>query len=349
MSASPSHFRLLRSIIWLSIILPIGLIAAQVPQPIMTRFTYAAVSGQDTAWQYVIRSPGHFQTDLLIPKQGASVKIAAVADSGALVRLLDLDVWMFPAGATDAKWTHLQHGTYELAADSVLGIARGERGEQSQRFPAAPGSIIFQWNYVALLEQLVLRARTLGGSTAEVPAYFFGTAGFTLSATVRFPPGTDSAIVSLGQSEYRVLLDKYNRIESATSRNQEIRRVARRLVFQSDSTITQDLRCPEGALGNDLAAIRADVSVNRVLSLYPGARQARGFRALKNDSDLAACKEILDMFPPQGVVPQLLELGDVYLMVVRAPGQRARVGIISHDLSVTHVITTAPLSEGASN
>lgn len=341
MSASPSHFRLLCSVIWVSIILPIGLFAAQIPQPVMTRFTYAAVTGQDTVWQYVIRSPGHFQTDVLIPKQGASVKIAAIADSAALVRLLDLDIWRFPPGATDARWTHLQHGTYELAPDSVVGVVHGGRGEESQRFPAAPGSIIFQWNYVALLEQLVLRARALGGATAEVPVYFFGTAGFTLRAMVRFPPGTDSAIVSLGQSEYRLLLDKYDRMESATSPNQEIRRVARRLVFPSDSTITQDLRCPEGALGNDLPAIRADVSVNRVLSLYPGARQARGFRALKNDSDLAACKEILDMFPPQGVVPQLLELGDVYLMVVRAPDKPARVGIISHDLSVAHVIRTA--------
>jgi hypothetical protein len=331
---------LLSSVVSLAIALPINRVTAQVPEPVLTRFTYAVIIGQDTVWQYIVRSPAHFQTDVLLPKQGVSLKISAAADSAGLVRRMELDIWRFPPGEPRTKWTHTQHGSYELGRDSVVGIVRGVQGQQSQRYPAPAGSIIFQWAYIALLEQLTFRARALGVSTAEIPVYFFGTEGYVLPATVRFRPGTDSVAITLGQEEYRLVLNKYNRIESAIARTEEIRRVAPRRVFPADSTITQDLRCPEGALRKDLAAIRADSSVRQLLSLYPGAASAKKFRVLHNDADLAVCKELLDLFPPQGIVPQLVELGDVYMVVVVPPGQRAAVGIVSHDLSVAHFTWT---------
>lgn len=326
---------------WLAVALPINRVAAQAPEPVLTRFTYAVITGQDTSWQYVIRSPAHFQADVVIPKQGAAMKMAAAADSAGLVRKLELDVWRFPPGESGARWTHAQNATFVLGGDSVVGIVRGARGQQSQRFPAPAGSIIFQWSYVALLEQLTIRARSLGVSTAEIPVYFFGTSGHVLPATVRFRAGTDSVDISLGKEEYRLVLNKYNRIESGKGGTHEIRHVAPRQIIPVDSTITQDLRCPEGELRTDLPAIRADPSVRQLLSLYPGAARAQTFRVLRNDADLAVCKELLDLFPPQGITPQLIELGDAYLVVVGSPGQRAAVGVVSHDLSVAHLTRTA--------
>ena len=330
----------LSSIVLLAIALPIGPLSAQVPQPILTRFTYALISGQDTTWQYVVRSPGHFQTDMVTQKQGASVKIGAAADSAGLVRRLDLDIWRFTPGEP-GKLTHAQHGTYELGQDSVLGtVSAPGRGQQGQRYPAPAGSMIFQWGYVGLLEQLTIRARAMGGLVAEIPVYFFGTQGFVLPATVRFRPGTDSVMIALGKEQYSLVLDKFRRIESGRAGAQEIRHVAPRTVFPADDSVTKDLRCPEGALREDLTKIRSDASVRQVLSLYPGAAQARQFRILRNDSDLALCKNLLDLFPPQGVVPQLVELGDVYMVIVAQPGKRAGVGVVSHDLSVVHFTVT---------
>lgn len=319
---------------------PIRPVTAQVLEPVMTRFTYAVINGQDTIWQYVIRSPAHFQTDVVLPKQGATLKMAAAADSAGLVRTLGLDIWKFPPGEPKARWMHAQQATYELGRDSVIGSVRGAQGQQTQRYAAPAGSMIFQWEYVAFLEQLTFRARALGGSTANIPVYFFGTQGYVLPATVRFPTGTDSVVISLGEEEFRLVLNKYNRIESGSSRNQQIRRMPPRKVFPADSSITRDLRCPEGALRQDLAAIRADTSVGHVLSLYPGASRAQEFRVLRNDADLDVCKNLLDLFPPQGIAPQLVELGDVYMMIVGPIGQRAAVGMVSHDLSVVHFTWT---------
>lgn len=333
--------RLFSGVAWLATVAPIDHVVAQVPEPVLTRFTYVVISGQDTTWQYIVRSPAHFQTDMLVPKQGAALKIAAAADSVGLVRKLALDIWRYQPGDPGSKWTHAQSASYELGPDSVFGTARGAQGQQNQRYPAPPGSLIFQWGYVAFLEQIAARARSLGRSPVEIPVYFFGTAGSVLPATIRFRPGTDSAIINLGQEEFRLVLNKYNRIESGSARSQQILRVAPRTVFPADSTITQNLRCPEGALRQDLATIRTDPSVRPILSLYPVASHAQKFRVLRNDTDLAACKELLDLFPLQGVVPQLVELGDVYLLVVGPAGQRAAVGVVSHDLSVVHFTMTS--------
>jgi hypothetical protein len=321
--------------------LPTRTVIAQVAEPILTRSSYSVISGQDTIWQYIIRSPGHFQTDVVLEKQGATLKMAATADDSGLVRKVGLDVWRFPPGESKGKLAHAQQARYELGRDSVIGNVDGARGHQTQAYPAPPGSMIFQWEYVAFLEQLAFRARALGGSTATIPVYFFGTQGYVLPATVRFPVGTDSVIISLGEEVFRLVLNKYKRIESGSSGKEKILRVAFHDFFPADTNITKDLRCPESALRQDLAAIRADTLVGRVLSLYPGAMRARDFRVLRNDADLAVCKNLLDLFPPQGIAPQLVELGDVYMMVVGPIGARAAVGIVSHDLSVVHFTMTA--------
>lgn len=317
-----------------------ALAAQVVPEPVMTRFTYALITGHDTSWQYVLRSPGQFHSDVLLSQQGAAFQIAAVADSAGLVRRLELDIFRFAPGHPDQKWQLAQHGSYQLGPDSVFGVVRGAQREENQRFPAPAGSVIFQWNYIALLEQLVVRARALNLGTAEIPVYFFGTDGHVLPARVRIQNGSDSVIVELGNDEFKLVLDKYGRIASGSAGSRQFRHVAPRSVFPADSNITRELMCPEGTLRPDLAQIRDDPSVSRILKLYPTAWRAEKFRLLRNDSDLTTCKDLLDLFPPQGVTPQLVDLGEVYLVVVGLAGQRAGVGVVSHDLSVAHFTLT---------
>jgi hypothetical protein len=302
----------------------------------MTRFTYAVTADKDTVWQYVVRSPVHFQSDIVIPKQGASVKLAAV-DSAGLVGKLQIDIWRFPPLEPGSAWQHAQHAEYQAARDSVFGVVRAAGREQSQRFATPAGAMIFQWSYVALLEQLAIRARKLGGANTTIPVYFFGTSGFVLPATVDQRPGEDSVSIKLGKEEYRLLLDKFGRILSGSSGTTTIQRVPRRTVFPMDSSITRDLRCPEIVPSTDIAALRSDPAVGRILSLYPGAGRAREFRVLRNETDLSSCRDILDLFPPQGGRPQLVQLGDVYLMVVPASGGRTAVGVVSQDLSIAHL------------
>lgn len=220
------------------------LAAQSAPEPTLTRYTYQVVSGQDTSWQYVIRSAAHFQNDVLEETMGAALRVGALADSAGLVRALVLDIWRFPPHEPQGYWTHLQQGTYELGADSVFGNVSGSRGQQSQRFASPPGAMIFQWGYIGFLEQLTMRARALGKSRAEIPVYFFGTPGSVSSATVRNPPGTDSAIINLGKEEFSLLLDKYHRIESGHSATQTILHVAQRRVFPPDTSVTAGIGCP---------------------------------------------------------------------------------------------------------
>ena len=316
-------------------------LAAQVvPEPVMTRFTYELITGQDTSWQYVLRSPGHFQSDVLLSKQGAALQIAAVADTAGLVRRLELDLFRFTPDHPDQKWQRGQHGSYELGPDSVFGVVRNSQREENQRYPAPPGSVIFQWNHIALVEQLVVRARALNLSIAEIPVYFFGTAGFVLPAKVQFQNKSDSVFIDLGKDVFKLVLDKYGRIASGSAGSTRFQHVAPRRVFPADSNITRELRCPEGTLRPDIAQIRDDPSVSRILKLYPPASHSERFRLLRNDSDLTTCRELLDLFPPQGVTPQLVDLGEVYLVVIGIAGQRAGVGVVSHDLTVAHFTLT---------
>src|SRR6266550_5667663 len=111
--------------------------AQALPPPELIRTTYISVNGPDTLWQNVIRTTRSFQSDVLIPAAGASVKLTALLDPRALIRQLELDVWR---GIGTPNQIHSQSASFAVTDDSVVGEVRGIDRRQPQRFPSPPGA-----------------------------------------------------------------------------------------------------------------------------------------------------------------------------------------------------------------
>ena len=201
------------------------------PAPILLRTTYISVTDADTVWQNIIRTPQSFESDVRIPGAGALVKIAAVLDSVALIRRLNVDVWR---GTGSPNPSHSQSASFIITHDSVLGEVHDPTRTQPQRFPAPRAAMIVQGAYLAFLEQLLLRARALGAGEVSIPLYFFGTPGQTGVATVRFSEKSDSAIVVFAGHPIALRVDDWGRIVSGETGRTRISRVRFRQFFPDD-------------------------------------------------------------------------------------------------------------------
>ena len=91
-----------------------------------------------------------------------------------------------------------QTSTAAFAGDSVT-LTREAPGDSARgaRRPAAPGSVPFVNPSPSLMEQIVRRARVLGGGTASVPVFVGGAGPANVTAVVDFA-ASDSARLELG-------------------------------------------------------------------------------------------------------------------------------------------------------
>ena len=91
-----------------------------------------------------------------------------------------------------------QTSTAAFAGDSVT-LTREAPGDsaRSARRPAAPGSVPYVNPSPSLMEQIVRRARVLGGGTASVPVFVGGAGPANVTAVVDFA-ASDSARLELG-------------------------------------------------------------------------------------------------------------------------------------------------------
>jgi hypothetical protein len=323
--------------------IPLG--AQSVPPPMLIRSTYISVAGADTVWQNVVRTPESFQSDILLPAAGASVKVKALTDPRALIRSLDLDVWR---GSGMSNPVPAQSASFAVTDDSVLGEVRAANRKQEQRFPSPSGAMIIQGNYLGFLEQLVLRARSLGTTETSIPLYFFGTPGNTGVAIVRLPLRTDSAIVSFGKRSIDMRVDEMGRIVSARNGSSLISRVKFREIFPPDSA--RLTRC-----GNAAPAARQALSqpaLSPVFAYYKvTAADVKSARALNDKTDSSTCRDMLSLFqtkaegPP--VMQSLFKVGSVYVAVAGTdPAQAGAAIVYADDLEVAHMISLGAHRDG---
>jgi hypothetical protein len=315
--------------------------AQTLPQPVLIRSTYTFVAGADTVWQNVIRSPESFQSDILIPAAGASVKINALLDRRALIRKLDLDIWK---AIGTPNQVHAQSASFAITDDSVLGEVRAVDRRQPQRFQSPNGAMIIQGNYLGFLEQLVLRARALGTTEATIPLFYFGTPGDTGVAIVRFPPGTDSAIVSSGSRSIELRVDEWGRIVSGGIGSAVISRVKFREIFPSDAT--QPTHC-----GTATRAARQALSLPTFSAVFARykvtAADVASARALNDQADIDACRNMLNRFqvrapgpPIEQIEQSLFKVGNLYVAVAGSdPAQAGAAIVYADNLEVAHMIS----------
>jgi hypothetical protein len=319
--------------------------AQTIPPPTIIRTSYISVTGADTVWQNVLRTPQSFQSDVRLPAAGAAVKMTALLDRSALIRKLDLDVWR---GTSSARLVHSQSASFAVTDDSVIGEVHGAARSEPQRFPSPMGAMIIQGNYLGFLEQLVLRARALGRPEASIPIYYFGTPGDTGVATVRLPPGTDSAIVVTENTPLGLRVDEWGRIVSGKIGSTSISRVRFREVLPPDSA--EPVHC-----GSATSQARQALSLPALAPVFAHYKVTRSdiasARALSDASDAGACRDMLTLLvvpgSEAGSGQSLFKVGPVYVAVVGTDPAHGRSAVVYADnLEVLHLISLGAGSAG---
>jgi uncharacterized protein len=172
----------------------------------------APAAAQDAAWSsFVVRIgadtfavEGYARTPALLEGTLTGHSVGRLAyrvelGAGAATRSLTLHAWR-PGASEDSAAGQVVR--LEQLGDSAVVRIATPAGEQRQRLDTREGSILYVNPSFALTEQIVLRARAVGGDTVEVPVLLL-QGGRTVPATV-VRMGADSAAIRIAGSEMRV-------------------------------------------------------------------------------------------------------------------------------------------------
>jgi len=189
----------------LATVLALRAVSAQQPS------TFVMLMGNDTlAVERVTRTASRLDGDFSAPSRGARVRyVATLAADGTVPRF---ETWAYRG--TDTAGTH---ATMQLQGDSMVLELPG----RTVRLPTKHGAIVYFNPSMGLLEQAVIRARTIGGKAPEVPI-FATEAGTTVPLSVTFI-GSDSAHLLLGGVTFDIALGADGRISGMAIPSQNVR------------------------------------------------------------------------------------------------------------------------------
>jgi hypothetical protein len=187
--------------------------AAAEPAPAATPDAPAAIAPAPHQSQFVIRQGDAVVTreryertreryagEMVVPGR-TRLTYAAALNPDATVSSLEIKVF-----GADTAQTPTQVGTVQVRGDSILvGVEAGPVASDGG-FVAARGTIPIINPSIATFEQIVRRARVLGGGEREVPIYVTGQEGDPTTATVAFL-GADSATVTVQGVTMRFAVD----------------------------------------------------------------------------------------------------------------------------------------------
>jgi pimeloyl-ACP methyl ester carboxylesterase len=184
-------------------------LAAQ-QQPAQSR-SFVVTQGADTlATERIARTSNHAEVDFAIKGLGQLHVMSMTLTPDALVTSIEIVTWA--AGATK-EGAPLQYLRARFAGDSVL-IATTRASSAERHVASQRGAVPFLNLSAVTMEQILLRARALGGDSARVPVFVMA-GGTTAMATVRWI-GADSAVVSLTGVELRAHVSKSGWLLGAT-------------------------------------------------------------------------------------------------------------------------------------
>ncbi len=134
---------------------------------------------------------------------------------GERVLRVELSAWRpgAPAGSPPQRqWVA------DFAGDTAVEETRSGGRVEVRRTPIAPGTLPLFGPSMAMQEQIVRRAREIGGSrrSIEIPVYSLAVGGRTMAATVEWI-GRDSAALRYGGAAVRLRIDSRGRILGGVS------------------------------------------------------------------------------------------------------------------------------------
>ena len=163
-------------------------------------------TGRDVFTERYVRTADRVTTTLTAP--GLHAMLDLRMGPGATVRRLEVRQF----SASNAPQGSV---TAEFRGDSVIGEATSPNAPPQAIRQAVPaGSIPFVNPSPVLMEQIVLRARAIGGNPVQVPIWLVVGGGQSVTSTVTFEEGR--ARFNLGPVEVHVTLDEQGRITGGT-------------------------------------------------------------------------------------------------------------------------------------
>ena len=232
--------------------------------------TFIMLMGSDTlAVERVTRAGNRLEGDFSSPARGARVRYAATLNADGTVQ--QLETWAYHGSDTSGA-----HATLRLQGDSMKLQLPG----RDLAFATKAGAIPYFNPSMGLLEQAVLRARTLGGQTVEVPL-FAAEGATTVPLSVTFI-GSDSAHLSMGGVAMNLALGVDGRVTAMSVPSQNVRVVRVEGARAAPSAAKVDYSAPADApYTAEEVTIRTPKGLKLTGTLtLPKARPARGVPAV---------------------------------------------------------------------
>ena len=175
---------------------------------------FALMRNADTITvERVTRSATELSGELVVPpKDRERMRYRATLLPDGTAPLLEVSVWRGtdPEGSPARQMTRVIFKEDSVAVDDIT-----SGGLKTLLFRTERGAVPYLNLSVAFLEQAVLRARA-GGGSQDVTVQFFGLGnGQTVAGTVA-SPDPSHALLTLGDVEFRLVLDPRGRILSGT-------------------------------------------------------------------------------------------------------------------------------------
>ena len=165
------------------------------------------------------RSGGTLEGRILARKRIALAFRAEVSRDATIPRL-ELQV-LQPGAPEDAP--PRQRLVAVFRGDSVIAETRTGDSVKVERMGTRAGALPYhpQLPMIGLLEQIVRRARVLGGQRVEVPVFLMASGAQTINASVEFR-GADSAHVKLGTSDVHLAVDRAGGITGGRAQSEQV-------------------------------------------------------------------------------------------------------------------------------
>ena len=219
-------------------ILPFAGIAAA--QASAARLFVVAHDANTLAVERIIRAGDRVDSDLLDKAHGLRIALTMMLAPDALVTRAEITV-RTASSPPDAP--PIQHLTLAFEAENVRISVGADDPESAQRVPVPLGAVPFLNLSVATAEQILLRARALGGTTAEVPVFAM-MGGQIMSATVKWG-GSDAAELSIGGVDLHARVSAAGEIIDAMVPTQNVRFTQNDALAQGDSSAVSAFAPPK--------------------------------------------------------------------------------------------------------
>jgi dipeptidyl aminopeptidase/acylaminoacyl peptidase len=160
-------------------------------------------SGDTIAVEQFTRTPARVESELLVKVGGARFNMTATLAGDATVARFEN---AFRTANADPASPPAQTAIITFPADSAIAVITTGANTVTQGFASQRGAIPFVNPSFALVEQLVRRARIIGGASAGVPV-FLVQGGQTVPFTVTWS-GADSAVIDMAGVPARIAVDR---------------------------------------------------------------------------------------------------------------------------------------------